>query len=300
MKTATQRDYEERILLVLVHIQKHLDHAMDWEQLAVMAHFSPFHFHRVFRGMVGEPVMEHVRRLRLERAAFQLKTTDRSVTEVAFAAGYEAHEAFTRAFRSMFDASPTVFREQHRRIPTPKTASSVHYTPDGKLETFQPLQRDLNAMNARIEELSGKRVTFMRHVGPYDQVGATWQRFMKWAASRGILQSMTAPLAVVHDDPEITPPDKLRYDVCLAVDEVFQPSGDVGVQEIGAGPYAVATHKGPYERLGETYSMLIGQWLPARDREAADLPCLEVYRNNPQTTPAEELLTDLYVPLRPR
>src|SRR5262245_8168875 len=121
MNTATLRDYQERILRVLVHIQCHLDHALDLEKLAAIAHFSPYHFHRVFRGMVGEPVKEHVRRLRLERAAGQLKATDRAVTQIAFDAGYETHEAFTRAFRATFEESPIEFRRSHRAIRLPAT-----------------------------------------------------------------------------------------------------------------------------------------------------------------------------------
>jgi len=62
--------------------------------------------HRIFRGVVGETVAEHIRRLRLERAAQRLKSGERPVTEIAFEAGYEAHEAFTRAFRARFGASP--------------------------------------------------------------------------------------------------------------------------------------------------------------------------------------------------
>lgn len=109
MKTKTQQEYEERILRVLIHIQTHLDHALDLAELASLAHFSPYHFHRIFRGMVGEPVKEHIRRLRLERAAFHLKATNQPVTQVAFDAGYETHEAFTRAFRAMFDESAVRF-----------------------------------------------------------------------------------------------------------------------------------------------------------------------------------------------
>ena len=85
-----------------------------------------------------------------------------------------------------------------------------------------------------------------------DQGGATWQKFMSWAASRGLFGAMGKPLAVIHDDPEITPTDKLRYDVCIAVDDGFQPEEGVGVQEIAGGQYAVARHRGPYQRLGET------------------------------------------------
>ncbi|HEX4589292.1 MAG TPA: AraC family transcriptional regulator, partial [Gemmataceae bacterium] len=80
MRADTERTYKQRILRVLVHIQQHLDEVLELEDLAGVAHFSPYHFHRVFRGMVGESVMEHVRRLRLERAAHRLKFTDEPVT----------------------------------------------------------------------------------------------------------------------------------------------------------------------------------------------------------------------------
>lgn len=58
MKRATQTDYARRILRVLLHIQHNLDAALPLEELASVALFSPFHFHRVFRGMVGESVLD--------------------------------------------------------------------------------------------------------------------------------------------------------------------------------------------------------------------------------------------------
>ena len=99
---------------------------------------APFHFHRIFRGMVGETPLELVRRLRLERAAWQLASTDRSVTEVAFDAGYEAHQAFTRAFRVHYDTSPTLFRA--RKYPRIELAArcGVHFQADGTIPSFIP------------------------------------------------------------------------------------------------------------------------------------------------------------------
>ena len=61
MRTATVEDYKARILRVLVYIQRHLDEDTPLEDLARVAAFSPYHFHRVFRGMVGESVKEHIR-----------------------------------------------------------------------------------------------------------------------------------------------------------------------------------------------------------------------------------------------
>jgi len=171
MKTETQRAYEERILRVLVYIQAHLDEAFDLDELARLAHFSPYHFHRVFRGMVGEPIMEHVRRLRLERAAHQLKSTDRSVINIALDAGYEAHEAFTRAFRTMFGMPPSHFRDTHQPVAIRSVPSGVHFVPRGTVNGFKALLDKMESIDVRVEDVVPIRVAFMRHIGPYSEVG---------------------------------------------------------------------------------------------------------------------------------
>jgi AraC family transcriptional regulator len=110
MKEVTLLTYKERILRVLVYIQQNLDRELKLEEIARLAYFSSYHFHRIFRGMVGESLQEHIRRLRLERAALRLKNSSTPVTSVAFDAGYGTHESFIRAFRAMFGEAPSRFR----------------------------------------------------------------------------------------------------------------------------------------------------------------------------------------------
>lgn len=298
MKPETEQTYKERMLRVLVHIQERLDEALTLEELARVAHFSPYHFHRVFRGMVGESVAEHTRRLRLERAALRLKSGDQPITQLAFEAGYEAHEAFTRAFGAMFGRSPSDFRKAHQAVPLPQAACGVHFAPDATLDDFEPLAGD-HPMNVRIEHRPATRVAFMRHTGPYDQVGATWGRLCGWAGPRGLLGPQTVFLALCHDDPEVTPPDRIRYDACLTVGDDFQPQGDIGVQTIPEGDYAMTVHEGPYETLKNTYAALCGQWLPTANRELRAAPSIEVYLNDPNATPPQDLRTEVHVPLEP-
>src|SRR5436190_3924825 len=185
MRADTEQTYKQRVLRVLVHIQQHLDDALDLDELATVAHFSPYHFHRVFRGMVGESVMGHVRRLRLERAAHRLKFGGQSVTDIAFDAGYETHEAFTRAFGAMFGESPSQFRATQRALPYPPVASGVHFTTDGRLTDFHSFSWGGSPMDVRIETVPVMRVAFVRHTGPYCEAGQAWQRLMAWAGPRG-------------------------------------------------------------------------------------------------------------------
>ena len=157
-------------------------------------------------------------------------------------------------------------------------------------------------MDVRITTLTPTKVAFLRHVGPYEDeaLGRTWDRLLFWAGQRGLLGPRTKLLGIDHDNPHVTPPDKLRYDACLATDKPVEPEGEIGTQEIPGGEYAVVTHKGPYERLPETYAHLYGQWLPNSGREPAELPSFQHYLTTPRETPPDDLVTDIYVPLRPR
>jgi AraC family transcriptional regulator len=300
MRETTLTDYRERILSVLVHIQQNLDAALSIEALARRAYFSPFHFHRVFRGMVGESVMQHVRRLRLERAAMRLKHGDDPVTRIAFDAGYETHEAFTRAFRSMFGVAPSRFRDRARAVSLPPAPSGVHYAAASDTAAIEFREKEARPMQVEVRRIPPMRVAFKRHTGPYMEVGRTWETFVPWLGSQGLLGAETQFIGVGHDDPEVTPPEKVRYDACVTVDDRFEPEGEVGVTTIGDGEYAVTVHHGPYEKLGETYAALCGEWVPRSGRELRAAPCLEFYLNDPESTESEELLTEVCVALEPR
>ncbi|WP_394829779.1 GyrI-like domain-containing protein [Pendulispora albinea] len=292
MKLDTSKTYRERILRVLVHIQAHLDGPLNLEDLAKLSHFSPYHFHRVFRALVGESVHRYVRRLRLEGAALKLKQTDQSVLEIALGAGYETHEAFTRAFRAMFRVAPSAFRARHALIRSergPALGLGGGFANDEE-----------SIMNVTIQRIEPLRIAFIRHVGPYDRVGETFQRLLAWAAPLGLLGPKVTILGVSHDDPSITPEDKLRFDAALVVDASVQADGEVGVGELAGGEHAVACHRGSYQELGKTYNALYGEWLPTSGREPADHPPFEIYLNDPETTEPDELLTDIYIPLKER
>ena len=153
-------------------------------------------------------------------------------------------------------------------------------------------------MKVEIKTIEPLHVAFLRHVGPYGQVGATWDKLLPALGKEGRLGGNPLFIGVCHDDPEVTAPAKLRYDACVTVDADYRPEGEIGVQTLAGGEYAVTTHQGPYNKVGDTYAALLGQWLPRSGRELASTPCLEVYLNSPENTAPEDLLTDVYAPLR--
>ena len=96
---------------VMRYIREHIGEPLDRETLAAVAGFSVPHFHRVFTAHVGESAIGYVRRLRLDRAARKLRMGAVDITEVALAAGYDTHAAFSKAFKQQFGLSPSEFRQ---------------------------------------------------------------------------------------------------------------------------------------------------------------------------------------------
>lgn len=150
-------------------------------------------------------------------------------------------------------------------------------------------------MNVSIQHRAPTRVVFVPHVGPYQEVGQAW------AALRRSLRpddAVGAPFAIAYDDPEVTEPNSVRYDACLPVADGFVPGLGLLVKTLEPGDYAVALHEGPFHGVGRTYAALCGEWLPRSGYDIADLPSLEVYLTDPNTTAPADLRTEIWLPVR--
>ena len=108
------------------------DHDATGADLAARMHVSRFHLDRIVSATAGEPPASFRRRVLLERAAYRLLTTDRTVLDLAVEAGYSSNEAFTRAFTRAFGRSPARWRRTPTRIQLP-APSDVHFHPPGGL-----------------------------------------------------------------------------------------------------------------------------------------------------------------------
>jgi AraC family transcriptional regulator len=174
----------------------------------------------------------------------------------------------------------------------------VHYLPNGELDDYQPLIPGEIEMDVRIEEMAATKVYFARGTGPYAVAAKTaWEKMCSWAFPRGLVGPATLMIGICHDDPQVTPPDKIRYDAAMTLATDIKPEGEIGVQELPAGCFAVTTHRGPHETLHKTWSAFCGEWIPQSGHVLRNAPSFEIYRNDPQTTPPDELITDIYAPV---
>jgi AraC-like DNA-binding protein len=106
----------QTVTQVAEHLHRDPDRESDLESLARDAGYERTHFAKLFRRVMGQSPARYARHLRLERAALELESTDRPVLQVALRAGYDSGDAFGRAFRRRFGASPSQFRDQVRAM----------------------------------------------------------------------------------------------------------------------------------------------------------------------------------------
>jgi len=122
----TEAEYLEAISRVVRYVRSALDETLTPRQLAGVAGFSPHHFHRIFRAVLGESVMDFVRRLRLEQAAHRLKSGNEAVATIAFDAAYGSQEAFARVFQAYYGMPPRDYRRTRLGTQLP-SACGIHY-----------------------------------------------------------------------------------------------------------------------------------------------------------------------------
>lgn len=290
MRAATRNGYTEGLERVVGYILANLDGGLEPRVLADRAGFSLYHFHRIFRGMMGESLGEFVRRLRLERAAARL-LDGASVTETAFDAGYESHEAFTRAFREAFGVPPSGFRAKVYHLPNP---TATHYWADGRPLLLRPLEGE-RTMNIDFREDLGRRVVAMEHRGPYWQIGPVFGKIGAWAGQNGVAHR--SAVGIYYDNPEVTPLAELRSDAGLEVPKDFTSSDpEVHVVDLPAGQYAVGTYVGPYSGMGDAWGEFFRS-LSETGREMECDPSFEVYLKHDEAAP-ENCVTELWQRVR--
>jgi AraC family transcriptional regulator len=303
VKATTRSYYDEVVRRAVARIAAGLDEALDLAMLAKEAAMAPLHFHHVFKGVVGETPLELHRRLRIERAAHQLLATERSVTTIAFDAGYETHESFTRAFRRVVGVAPSELRARAadgrgRRWQTEVTSPvGIHIDADGAPRVPEVFPARGEAMNVTTEDMPAMRVFAVRHVGPYHRISEAYEKLHQIAGRAGLLRSPPTMIALYHDDPETTPPDELTSDAAIVVDDKAPLPDGLTELRIPGGRYAKTTHAGPYATIGDTWSRLMGGWLPSSGQRLGPGVSFEIYRNTPMNAKPEDLRTDIYVPL---
>ena len=196
----TNEKYEEAILSTLIHVQTHLESDLNLDMLAERVGFSAYHYHRIFRKIIGEPVKEYVRRLRIERAAYRLKVSEETILHIALDAGFKTHESFTRAFTRQFRITPNIFRNNYLRASRErKKQAQPKYIAD------YPVKAEPASRQVRLEHVRPIIVAFVRHVGPYDKLldpdspmSLLWDELFAWGNANKLINADSLLIGILR------------------------------------------------------------------------------------------------------
>lgn len=277
MKPETKSLYIQRLDPVLRWLASYPDADPDLHRLADLACLSPYHFHRVYRAMMGETVNATVQRIRMHRAAVALAGSQAPLRDVAQRAGYESDAAFNRAFGAVFGIPPGRYRAARSQPPDPK---------------------ELAMYPIAIEHFPGVTLAALAHRGSYQEIGSAFTRAFMLAMGQGLASPETIGFGVYFDDPEQVPESQLRSLAGMPVAADAELGGELERFDIPAGRCAILTYTGPYNEMSKPYQWMFSEWLPASGMVPADFPMFEQYVNDPRTTPPAQLQTRICLPLK--
>jgi AraC family transcriptional regulator len=221
------------------------------------------------------------------------------VIQLALDAGYEAHGAFTRAFKAAYGVSPAEFRRATGPIAIRDAPSGVHFRPGVPLTTFNTNHITTKIMKVITRKIKPMRVAYLRHVGPYENVKQTWFDLMARLSADKQIRKRSVFIGIGHDNPSVIPASELRYDACITMDEVYEPKKPVELQTIVGGDYAVAKNC-PVRKIKDAFQYLYGKWLARSSRELRPAQSFMVFVGARDAVAPRKQRVDIYMPLQPK
>ena len=288
MDQKTVKSYQQRFNHVLDYIDNHLYENLSVSELSEVAHFSKYHFVRQFSEHMGISVFSYIRLMRLKRASYRLAiNAGEKIIDIALDTGFENPESFSRAFKNTFGQSPSQFRQ------APK------WQPWREKYQLPTLERNTQ-MNVEIVNFAETKVGLLEHRASPMLIEESVMKLIQWRKESGLSPVKTSKtLGIIYDDPEHTEAEKFHFDICAEV-KIDIPPNLQGLKNslIPMGRCATTRHLGSHRNIGQSTSALYRDWLPNSGEELRDFPLFFHYINLMPEVEENELITDIYLPLK--
>jgi AraC family transcriptional regulator len=290
-------DYKKRIYAVMNYISQNIEKNLSLEDIAEFAGFSMFHFHRIFKAVVGETVAEFTRRLRLELAANRLisKQFD-DITTIAIESGFSSSQNFAKVFRKYFNVTPTEYRNS--KIGNKESKKENDFSFREMYNSNDEHKKIIKkVMKAEVKEIPSYKVAYVRKIGSYNKETCqpAFRQITQWAEPRNFLDAEKV-IAIYWDNPEVTSSEKCRFDACVIIPDNFLPERDIFTQNLYGGFYAVCNFEIKPEFIQSAWEESY-KWVCESGFECNDTPCYEVYHNHISLHPEGKWVLDICIPL---
>lgn len=291
--------YQDRINNAIDYINNNLDKSISLDELADVANFSSFYFHRIFVAIVGESVNSYTNRVRIEKSARLLKYSNKPIFDIAFECGYSSPATFSRSFKKYFQISPSNFRKTGD-IKNRKICKELH--PMEKYLCDMSLEEKIKLFPITIKNLPKRIVAYIRVTDSYKEgvVIKAFEKLIKWANHNKLL-SQTQFFGMSLDDPMITPQNKYRYEACLSLPDNFavNESDDIKLMELPFCQYATTKVSGDINLVATAMSFMYNYWLINSLYEPQHQYGLEYFLDKENICNWDRFDLELYIPVKP-
>ncbi|MGY5452998.1 AraC family transcriptional regulator [Agarivorans sp. MS3-6] len=291
----SKTDYRLKFTPVIRYLEKNVDQNLNLNEVAKLAHLSPYYFHRIFKAVTDETPADFIRRLKLEKAANQLFYHKEPVTKVALDFGFSSSQALAKAFRGYFAISPSAVRNcenlatYNQLLRDSKIGhllrNNGHASSEDKLYASSANQP--RRVSMKTEQFDNKTLAYIRVTGPYGEgYDVASEKLYRWAGPMGLARGES--LFIYHDNPELTPAEKCRTDICIAVPADTKPPAGIEIQTLASGGYATLRKTvTEFSQYPLFWQQLMNQVVEA-ELSVDNRPCFELYHSfDPVTKQAD-------------
>ena len=316
-KLQRQNEYCKRINAAMNFITEHADRDLSLDEIAKVAMFSKYHFHRIFKAIAGETVAEFIRRVKLQKSAnILLFNPNIDITTIALDCGFSSSQNFAKAFKKYYNQSPSEFRKNPRDNPHSRNSDSQN-SKHGNIKSNQvnassppqtyhakhltepsfDVSRSLR-MNIQIEDMPTYPVAYIRTYGLSNETCSNaFQELMQWAKPRNLQDGER--IGLCWDNPEVTPSEKCRFDACIALPGDYAGDCKLSQQKINGGKYAVGKFEiNKPEKFGDCWDTMF-LWLSESGYQPADKPPYQIMHSSPEELAELIFRFEICIPIQP-
>lgn len=294
-------DYQYRINRVFQYIDENLDTDLSLHIISEIAHFSPFHFHRVFKFITAETLNEYVTRKKIEKSALDLLHKNVSITEISHKYGFSENSSFTRTFKKFYGISPTEFRKQNAnqfsKIRQLESKNGQGYDEREKYICIIDNLIKWITINAKIEikEIPKLNLAYVTSIGPQN-LATSYQKLIQWATPKKMITKQTKMVTIYHDSFKVTEANKVRMSACIVLNEPIKADGEIGFTSIEEGKCIVGHFVIGLNKFEKSWTGLF-VWMNENGYQKANKNPFEIYHNNFNDHPERKAIVDFCIPI---
>lgn len=291
--------YIEKINAVQDYIENHLEEEINIQQLSKIASFSEYHFQRIFKQFTSESVYSFIKRLRLEKAVFLLRSNGKlTVQDIALSVGFSNQASFAKALKEKYSMCASQIRKNNDL--------EIKYMINENRTNGKVLINDIyynKPIELTIRSIEPIKVLYTRYTGAYkgnsDLFSKLFTKLYRFASKNGMVSKETKWFAVYHDYGDLTVEEKLRLSVCMSIKNDVTSQGEFGCMELAGGKYAVGRFLLGTDEYQSAWNYMISSWLPDSGYLPDDRLCFEYYPPQEKEDDHARRVVEIFIPIIP-